>query len=251
MKKILLSLLSITFFTAAGFAQVCSPDPNATGLVYPMQPDSVIDQVGDYYEQTITISVPTDTTVSVITVFIDSIYLESVTGLPTGLTYGCNSSLGNCTYLGGTEGCFIISGTVNDTVGVYPIVFNVVLSGVLDSTGTGGDPLTLPYALEVYSLYVGNVGVEMLNTSKFDVIQNVPNPFNGSTTIKFNSPVAETINFSVYDMIGRQVHSNKINAVTGINTINYTSEKLAPGAYFYTLTNGKNSVTKRMVVTGK
>ena len=256
MKKNLLTLLLIASSFFYSFAQitgggVCSIDPNATGLIYPMQPDSVIDQVGDYYEQTITLSVPTDTTVSVITVYIDSIVLLSVDGLPTGLTYGCNSSLGNCTYVGGSEGCFIISGTVNDTVGIYPITFNVELTGVLDSTGTDTTQLTVPYALEVYSLYVGNVGVEMLNTSKFDVIQNVPNPFNGSTTIKFNSPVAETVNFSVYDMIGRQVHTTKIDAVTGVNTINYTSEKLAPGAYFYTLANGKNSITKRMVLTGK
>ncbi len=153
MKKLLLSLFTITAITTTGFAQVCNVDPNATGLIYPMQPDSVIDQVGDYYEQTITLSVPTDTTVSVITVYIDSIILLSVDGLPTGLTYGCNSSLGNCTYVGGSEGCFIISGTVNDTVGIYPITFNVELTGVLDSTGTDTTQLTVPYALEVYSLY--------------------------------------------------------------------------------------------------
>jgi len=254
MKKQLLTLLLISSTFTFSFAQngggVCSADPNATGLVYPMQPDSVVNP-GESYSQTITISVPTDTTVSVITVYVDSIQLDSVRGLPVGLAYGCNSSLGNCTYLGGTQGCFIIDGTVNDTVGIYPITFDVIIYGVLDSTGTGGDPLVLPYSLEVYNLYVGNVGVEMLNNSKFDVIQNVPNPFNGSTTIKFNSPVAETVNFHVYDMIGRQVHSSKINAVTGVNTINYTSEKLAPGAYFYSIANGKNSITKRMIVTGK
>ncbi len=251
MKKTLLSLISITAFAASSFAQVCMPDPNATGLLYPMTPDSTTNVWQDY-TQTVTISVPTDTTVSVITVYVDSIQLDSVRGLPNGLTYGCNSSLGNCTYLGGTEGCFIISGNVNDSAGTYPITFDVVIYGVLDSTGTGGDPLVLPYSIEVYNLFVGEpLGVQTLSTSKFDVIQNVPNPFNGSTIIKFNNPVAETVNFYVYDMIGRQVHNSKINAVTGVNTINYTSEKLAPGAYFYTIANGKNSITKRMIVTGK
>lgn len=250
MKKNLLSILFITAISITGFAQVCTVDPNATGLIYPMQPDSVVDP-GDNYSQTITVSVPTDTTVSLITVYIDSIQIAGVTGLPNGLTYDCNSSLGNCTFLGGTTGCFIISGTVNDTVGIYPITFEVVIGGVLDSTGTGGDPLVIPYSLEVFNMYVGNVGVQILSASKFDVIQNVPNPFNGSTTIKFNSPVNETVNFYVYDMTGRQVYSSKINAVTGVNIINYTSEKLAPGAYFYTLANSTNRITKQMVVTGK
>ncbi len=250
MKKLLLSFCALTFFAATGFAQNCTPDPGATGLIYPMQPDSTVDP-GQTYDETITITVPTDTTVQIITVYIDSIQLDSVTGLPNGLDYSCESSLGSCTYPGGSVGCFRINGTVNDTVGIYPITFHVEIFGVLDSTGTGGTPINLPYPLEAFRMYVGNVGVQSLDASKFDVIQNVPNPFNGTTTIKFNNPVAETVNFSVYDMIGRQVHSNKINAVQGTNTITYTSEKLAPGAYFYSLSNGKNSITKRMVVTGK
>lgn len=251
MKKILLSIFSITAIITTSFGQICTPDPNAVGLIYPMTPDSTTNR-WQYYEQTVTISVPTDTTVSVITVFVDSIQLDSVRGLPNGLTYGCGSSLGNCTYLGGTQGCFIISGTVNDSAGTYPVTFDVIIYGVLDSTGTGGDPLVLPYSQEVYKLHVGEaLGVQSLNSSKFDVLQNIPNPFSGGTTIKFNSPSAEPVNFYVYDMIGRQVHNTKINAVTGANTINYTSEKLAPGAYFYTVTNGKNSITKRMIVTGK
>ena len=251
MKKSLLTILFFTALTTSSFAQVCTLDPNASGLIYPMEPDSTTNR-WQWYEQTITITVPTDTTVPPLTVYIDSIFLDSVRGLPNGLTYGCNSSLGNCNYLGGTDGCFIISGTVNDSAGVYPITFDVIIAGVLDSTGTGGDPLILPYSLDVYSLYVGEaLGVQLLNLSKFDVIQNVPNPFNGSTTIKFNSPLSEKVDFFVYDMIGRQVHSSKINAVTGVNTINYTSEKLAPGAYFYTLANSKSRITKRMIVSGK
>jgi len=247
MKKNLLTFLLITTFSAFGFAQVCTPDPNATGLFYPAQPDSTANP-GEWYEQTMTLSVPTDTNIVVATIHIDSVFLDSVRGLPVGLTYGCNSSLGNCNYPGGTDGCFIISGTLNanDTVGVYPITFDVILYGVLDST-----PTTLPYSLDLYSIYVGNVGVQTLNLSKFDVIQNIPNPFNGNTTIKFSSPANEKVDFLVYDMIGKQVYNSKINAVTGINKINFSSEKLAPGAYFYTLANSKTRITKRMIVTGK
>ncbi len=251
MKKNLLVLLFLTTISATSFAQICSPDPNATGLFYPAMPDSTTNR-WQYYEQVMTISVPTDTTVSPLTIYIDSVLLDSVRGLPNGLSYGCNSSLGNCTYVGGSEGCFIISGTINDSSGVYPITIDVVLAGVLDSTGTDTTQLVVPYSLEVYNLYVDTaLGVQVLDMQKFAVLQNIPNPFNGSTTIKFNSPVNEKIDFFVYDMIGRQVHSSKINAVSGVNTINYTSEKLAPGAYFYTLANSKARITKRMIVSGK
>ena len=246
MKKLLLFFCVLTIITAKGFAQNCTPDPNASGLYYPTQPDSTTNVWQDY-EQTVTFNVPTDTTIQIITIHIDSLHLNTVIGLPNGLTYGCNSTLGNCNYPGGTEGCFIISGNVNDTVGVYPIIFDVTVYGLIDTVSA-----PLNQQVEVYNLYVGEpLSVQALDLTKFDVLQNTPNPFNGSTTIKFNSPVAETVNFSVYDMIGRQVHTTKIDAVTGVNTINYTSEKLAPGAYFYTLANGKNSITKRMVLTGK
>lgn len=252
MKKILLSIISFVTFTTVTYAQVCTVDPNAAGLIYPMQPDSTTNP-GEYYEETITITVPTDTTVSIITVYLDSVVLDSVQGLPAGLTYGCGSSLGNCTYLGGTQGCFKISGTVDNSVavGIYPITFHVTITGVLDSTGSGGEPIVLPYALEAFNLYVGNVGVQTLNTLKFDVIQNIPNPFNGTTSIKFNCPISGTVDFTVFDILGKQVHNKKIDAVTGANVIKYSSENLAPGAYFYMLSNGTERITKRMVVSGK
>lgn len=252
MKKTLLSFLFTAAVSAMSFAQVCTPDPNATGLIYPMQPDSTVNP-GESYSQTITISVPTDTTVSIITVYVDSIRLDSVGGLPMGLGVQCNSSLGNCLYLGGTTGCFIISGTVDNSVavGTYPITFYVTITGVLDSTGTDTTTLSIPYPVEVFTMYVGNVGVEQLNMSEFSVLQNIPNPFTETTVIKFNNPLAETINLSVYDMIGRQVHEQKIDAKSGVNTINYNASQLAPGAYFYTLANSKSRITKRMIVSGK
>ncbi len=245
MKKIYLALLLIIAVSATGFTQVCTTDPNAVGLVYPMLPDSIVNP-GETYNQTMTVTVPTDTTISVVTVHIDSIKLASITGMPVGLSFQCNSTLGTCTYPGGTQGCFIINGTVNDTVGVYPILFDVIVYGLLDL-----DTVELPYSLDVFTLYVGNVGIQTLNTSKFDVIQNIPNPFSGTTTIKFNSPTSETVTFYVFDMLGRAVHSSKINAVSGVNSINYSAEKLAPGTYFYTIANGKTRITKRMIVSGK
>ncbi len=251
MKKTLLTLLFLSAITVSSFAQICSIDPNATGLIYPMLPDSTTNVWQDY-TQTITISVPTDTSVPPLTVYIDSIFLDSVRGLPNGLTYGCNSSVGTCNYIGGTQGCFIISGNVNDTMGIYQVTIDVVLAGVLDSTGTDTNQLVIPYSLDVYKLYVGApLGVQSLDNSIFDVLQNIPNPFNGNTAIKFNSPVNEKVDFYVYDMIGRQVYNSKISAVTGVNTINYTSEKLEPGAYFYTLANSKARITKRMIVSAK
>lgn len=91
------------------------------------------------------------------------------------------------------------------------------------------------------------VGLEELSLDKFDLKQNTPNPFTGSTSIQFNCTANEKVIFNVFDMLGGEVYSNTINATSGINTFTYTS-KLSPGTYFYSISNGIDRVTKRMVV---
>lgn len=91
------------------------------------------------------------------------------------------------------------------------------------------------------------VGIEKWYADKFAVKQNIPNPFTGSTSIQFNCGISEKISFSIFDMLGREVHSENINANIGTNTINYTS-KLGAGTYFYTIGNDKYRTTKKMVI---
>ena len=60
----------------------------------------------------------------------------------------------------------------------------------------------------------------------FCLQQNVPNPFNSATTIRFSLQTAEWVTLTVYDLAGREV------AVL-------TSQRLRPGTYSYTW-NGKD-----------
>jgi hypothetical protein len=77
---------------------------------------------------------------------------------------------------------------------------------------------------------------------------NFPNPFNKTTNIQFNSDASKMVNLSVANMVGKVVYTSKIQATKGENTVNFTAEQLSPGVYFYTISDGKNSVTRRMVV---
>jgi Secretion system C-terminal sorting domain/Putative carbohydrate metabolism domain len=92
------------------------------------------------------------------------------------------------------------------------------------------------------------LGVESYTANNFDLKQNFPNPFTGNTTFQFNCITGEKVNFQICDLLGREMYSSKINAESGLNTINYSS-KLCAGTYFYSLSNGKNKVSKKMVVT--
>jgi len=79
--------------------------------------------------------------------------------------------------------------------------------------------------------------------------QNIPNPFNGTTTIKYYLPdgvTNATIVFS--DMLG-QVFSKIALTKTGDGELYINSDGLAVGTYFYTMYVGSRKIdTKKMVI---
>jgi Secretion system C-terminal sorting domain len=96
---------------------------------------------------------------------------------------------------------------------------------------------------------MGGIGIQNFSLGGgFNVAQNTPNPFDGSTTINFNAAGNGNIDFTVTDVLGRQVYDTNINATVGGNTFVFTTD-LANGTYFFSLSDGKNTVTKKMVVT--
>lgn len=89
--------------------------------------------------------------------------------------------------------------------------------------------------------------------TEFNLEQNYPNPFNPSTKITFTIP-AGTANFTgarlqVFDILGREVATlvNK-NLTPGIYNVDFNAAGLSSGIYFYRLTFGKYSQTKKMLL---
>jgi len=81
------------------------------------------------------------------------------------------------------------------------------------------------------------------------VFQNAPNPFNEKTEIKFVNTNNNDIQFAVYNVVGAKVYSNSFETDKGINTITIHANSFTPGVYFYSITNGNETITKRMVVS--
>jgi hypothetical protein len=80
--------------------------------------------------------------------------------------------------------------------------------------------------------------------------QNFPNPFNPTTVIRYQLPVAGDVSLVVYDLLGRQavVLVNERKAA-GAYTARFDATGLASGVYFYRLTAGGRSDTRKMVLT--
>ncbi len=85
---------------------------------------------------------------------------------------------------------------------------------------------------------------------KFNLEQNFPNPFNPSTSIKFSIPRDGNVSFKVFDINGKEV-SNYYNGYlkSGIYTMQFDGSSLPSGVYFYKLTVGNFTDTKKMILT--
>ena len=71
---------------------------------------------------------------------------------------------------------------------------------------------------------------------KFGLEQNFPNPFNPSTTIRYELPRASVVRLTVYDMLGREVIvlvNERKNS--GSYEVNFDGSGLASGVYVYRL----------------
>jgi flagellar hook assembly protein FlgD len=80
-----------------------------------------------------------------------------------------------------------------------------------------------------------------------------PNPFNPTTTIRYQIPEAGNVSLKVYDTEGRLVSTlagfgeSDLQAA-GVHEVTFDGSKLASGVYLYRLTAGENSATGKMLL---
>lgn len=85
--------------------------------------------------------------------------------------------------------------------------------------------------------------------SDFYLNQNYPNPFNPNTIISWNVPFNIYQTLKVYDVLGNEVASlvNEYRTA-GSYSINFNASNLSSGVYYYKLTAGDFSETKKMIL---
>jgi hypothetical protein len=103
----------------------------------------------------------------------------------------------------------------------------------------------------------GLIGIEVqpgVVPTEFILTQNYPNPFNPSTTFKFSVPQNMDVTIKIFDIAGREVKtlvSGKMTAGTYNVTWdgkNNSNEMLASGVYFYKMSAGSFTDTKKMIL---
>ncbi len=84
----------------------------------------------------------------------------------------------------------------------------------------------------------------------FKLYQNYPNPFNPSTKIKFTIPENALVTLKVYNSLGQEIAElikNKEYS-PGFYEVNFDASKLPNGIYYYRITAGQFSETRKMVL---
>jgi subtilisin-like proprotein convertase family protein/propanediol utilization protein len=85
--------------------------------------------------------------------------------------------------------------------------------------------------------------------SGYALFQNEPNPFRTNTVVNFNMPAAGEATFTVTDVTGKLVHTRTVNAVKGMNKVEFSRTDVpVSGVVYYTIESGDFTATKAMIV---
>ena len=168
------------------------------------------------------------------------------------------------------EGCIKISGTTCVPTGVYRLKIKVLVDVGFATVPYDADEVGLKYYVRVNNVGEAETLLDTSQTAAFfpygnaptgctsginDVTSTVsslnisPNPFNGRATATFTSDINGSMNERITNIIGSEVHNKNINVTIGENTSTIERSNLPTGVYFYSLTNGKNVITKRVVIS--
>lgn len=146
----------------------------------------------------------------------------------------------------------VLTDSATITINQYPIPPGTLTNtttyfwrvNATNSTGTG------PWS-EVWSFSTIPVGIKKINTSipeKYNLHQNFPNPFNPSTTIRFDIPKSSYTKIIVYNSLGKIVSelvNGKLDA--GSYEVNWSPQNISSGIYLYRIEMEEFADVKKML----
>jgi hypothetical protein len=84
--------------------------------------------------------------------------------------------------------------------------------------------------------------------SGFSLDQNYPNPFTDQTQIQLTTKLASAVKIKIVNLLGENVWENNYNYAAGVHHISFDRSSLSNGVYFYTVTVGDESLTRKMII---
>jgi uncharacterized Ntn-hydrolase superfamily protein len=142
------------------------------------------------------------------------------------------TDLGNGTYLANLTAPIALG---TDTISV------IVISGI--------DTVSIFWKAIVSYFSPTSIDEQLISPNEFHLFQNYPQPFNPTTTIKYQIPKTSKVILKVFDVLGNEMETlvdQKKSA--GIYEIDFDGTGLTSGIYFFTLKTKEFTDTKKMIL---
>lgn len=138
----------------------------------------------------------------------------------------------------------------HQTWDLFPGTFTLKWEYVKDGAGSGG--LDQAWIDDVF-LPVAPAGSDAPDDNAaplaYRLAQNVPNPFRNETRIRFEMPVAEEANLTLYDAAGREIAVLLDRPLpAGPHEVVVDGSAFAQGIYFYRLRTGRFTQTRKLAL---
>ncbi len=116
---------------------------------------------------------------------------------------------------------------------------------VLDNTALRAELYVQSEKIEIYNLELRNT--EVLNA--FSLYQNVPNPFNTTTTVSFNLPSDSEAKITVTDVTGKLLYTITDEFEKGYNAMQINIDQIhSSGLLYLTLETKTHTATNKMIM---
>ena len=138
-------------------------------------------------------------------------------------------------------------------IGSYTFSNDTSQKVIISNAGTPGTSATYVVADAIRLISYNpatTINESNLNQSlDFELHQNYPNPFNSSTVISWQSSIDSWQTLKIYDLLGREI-ATLVNDFkpAGKYEIKFDAQNLHSGIYFYKITSGIYSYTKKMIL---
>ncbi|MHA1988891.1 MAG: invasin domain 3-containing protein, partial [Promethearchaeota archaeon] len=124
--------------------------------------------------------------------------------------------------------------------GIYEATINASVAIGTDTISamviSGSDTVSIFWKAIVRYLNPTSADDNSLSPNKFHLYQNYPQPFNPTTTIKYQIPIISYVSLKVFDVLGNEMESLVDQEKSaGTFEVDFDGAGLTSGVYFYTL----------------
>jgi len=277
MKKVIFTFLAVAALYTGANAQYCGTsgagvcNPSGTLTEPGLSPNSadlpsVVNGVAN--ATTIQFKNFNQFTLSGQTVTVQSLRIDSIGNIPAGLCWATNKT--NNTFANQEDGCIQVTGTPCSDPGQYKL-FILVTANIGVPIQTDADAAGLKYFVRAINNGDSEVAVDTNATGSFNKLAGysqtancsvginetesgistlniVPNPVNSVSVISFYAEKSGTVTEKVTNALGSEVMNRTFEVSAGENKTELNRGNLPAGVYFYTITNGRNTTTKRFSI---